>query len=97
VLRFNEVFDIFGSFVVHFVELRFESSTRQILVHDLVGLEEFFVGAVFDGNRRDEVGVIDVEDDKVCMATVGRDWEAAHLIGEYFPCDLVDDHEDEVC
>ncbi len=96
-LGFNEVFDIFGGFVVHFVELQFESLTRQILVRDLVGLEEFFFGAVFDGNGHDEVGIIDVEDDKVCLAAVGRDWEAARLIGEYLPCDLVDDHEDEVC
>ncbi len=96
-LGFNEVFDIFGGFVVHFVELRFESLTGQILVRDLVGLEEFFFGAVFDGNRRNEVGIIDVEDDKVCVATVGRDWEAVCLIGEFLPCALVDDHEDKVC
>ena len=91
-LGFNEVFDIFGGFVVHFVELRFESLIGQILLRDLVGLEEFFFGAVFD-----EVGIIDLEDDKVCVAVVGRDWEVAHLIGEYLPCDLLDDHEDKVC
>ncbi len=84
-LGFNEVFDVFGGFVVHFVELRFESSTGQILVRDLVGSEEFFFGVVFDGNGRNEVGVIDVEDDKVCVAVVGRDWEAARLIGECLP------------
>ncbi len=95
-LRLNEVFNIFGGFV-HFVELQFESLTGPILVHDLVGLEEFFFGAVFDGNGHDEVDIIDVEDDKICMAMVGRDWEAARLIGEYLPYDLVDDHEDEVC
>jgi hypothetical protein len=59
-------------------------------------MKEFFFGAVFDGNGRNEVGITDVEDDEVCVAAVGRDWEAAHLIGEYLPCDLVDDHEDEV-
>ncbi len=96
-LGFNEVFDIFGGFIVHFVELRFESLTRQILVHDLVGLKEFFFGAVFDGNGRNKVGIINVEDDKVCVAVVGCDWEAARLIGEYLPCDLMDDYEDKVC
>jgi hypothetical protein len=65
VLGFNEIFDIFGGFVVHFVELRFECSTGQILVSDLVGLDEFFFGALFDGNGHNEVGVIDVEDDEV--------------------------------
>ncbi len=96
-LGFNEVFNIFGGFGFHFVELRFEYSTGQILVRDLVGSEEFFFGAVFDGSGCNEVGVIDVEDDNICVAVVGRDWEAACLIGEYLPCDLVDDHEDKVC
>ena len=96
VLGGDEVFDVVGSFVVHFVETWFEPSAGKIFVSDLVGAEEFLFGSILDGNGGNEVGVVDVEDNKVCIAAIGGDWEAAGLIGEYHAADVMDVHVDEV-
>jgi hypothetical protein len=46
-------------------------------------MKKFFFGAILDGNGLNRVGVKDVEDNNICVATVlGCDWEAACLISE---------------
>ncbi len=86
VLGGEEFFDVVGCFVVHFVEAWFEPSAGEIFVRDLVGTEEFLFGLILDGNGGDEVGVVDVKNNKVCVTVIGGDWEAAGSTGEYHGC-----------
>ncbi len=39
--------------------------------------EEFFLGEILVGNRSNRIGIEDVEDNNICVAMVGCDWEAA--------------------
>ena len=48
----------------------FESSACKIFVKDFVGTEEFFLHSILYGNGGYEVGIIDVEYDKICIATI---------------------------
>jgi hypothetical protein len=59
--------------------------------------EEFFLGEILVGNRSNRIGIEDVEDNNICVAMVGCDWEAAWLICEEIAIDFVDGHENEVC
>ncbi len=38
--------------------------------------------AVLDWDQHNEVGIVDVDNDKVSMSPVGRDGETASLVGE---------------
>ncbi len=78
------------------METWFEPSAGKIFVSDLIGAAEFCFGSILDGNRGDEVGIVDVEDNEVCVVAIGGDWESAGLIGENHAADVVDDHVDEV-
>jgi hypothetical protein len=64
------------------VEAWFEPSVGKIFVCDLVGTEEFLFCSILDGNGGNEIGVVDVEYNKVCVTAVRRDGEASSLIGE---------------
>jgi hypothetical protein len=44
-------------------------------------MKKFFFGAILDGNRSTYVGIKDVEDNNICVATIGCEREAACLIG----------------
>jgi hypothetical protein len=96
VLRVDELLYILGGFIVHFVQLWFEAPAGQVLVGDLIGVEEFFLSAILDGNRRNKVGIVNVENDKVSVASVGCDGEAAGLVGEHHSSDVVDGHENKI-
>ncbi len=37
---------------------------------------------ILDGNGTNCIGIVDVEDDNICVAVVGCDGEVASLIGE---------------
>jgi hypothetical protein len=65
---------------------------HQIIVGSFVGPEEFLFSVVFDWDRGDGVGVVDIEDDKISIAAVGCDREAACLVGEEMPDDFVGLH-----
>ncbi len=78
------------------METWFETSACEIFISDLVGAEEFFFCLILDGNGGNEVGVVDIENDKICVATIGREWELPSLVGEYLSTDVMDDHEDEI-
>jgi hypothetical protein len=60
-------------------------------------MKNFFLGAILDGNGLNCVGVKVVEDNNICMAAVGCDWEAACLIFEEVAIGFVDGHENELC
>jgi hypothetical protein len=89
----NEGFNIFESFVVEFMEERFEAAKGEPGAEFTVGMEKLFFGAILDGNRTNVVGVVVVEDDKISMAVVGYDGKLACLIGEEVAFDFVDGHE----
>ncbi len=63
------------------MQLWFEAPAEQILVRDLIGTEEFFLGAILDGNGSNKVGSLNVENYKVGVASVGCDGEAPSLVG----------------
>jgi len=65
VLGGNEGFDI-----LHFVEAWFETTVGKIVVCELVGVEEFFLRTILYGNRSNEVGAIDEEDDRIRVAAI---------------------------
>jgi hypothetical protein len=58
--------------------------------------KKFLFGAILDGNGSNRVGVDDVEDNNICVATVGCDQEAACLISEEVAIDFVDGNENKV-
>jgi hypothetical protein len=93
----NKGFDIFGSFVVEFIKERFEATKSEPGVDLAIGVEKFFFGEIFDGNRTNGVGIVDVEDDNLSVAAVGCDGKGACLIGEEVAIDFVDSHENEMC
>ena len=70
VLGGDNGFDVVRRLVIHFVEARFEAPGGEIIVSDLVGAKEFFLGPIFDGNGSNEVGIVDIEDDQVRVAAV---------------------------
>ncbi len=37
---------------------------------------------VLDWDQRNEVGIVNVENDKVCVSPIGRDGETTGLVGE---------------
>jgi hypothetical protein len=93
----NKRFDVFGSFVVEFMEERFEAAESEPCVDLTIGTEKFFFQAILDGNRTNCIVVLDVEDNNVFIAMVGCDGELASLIGEEVAIDLVDGHENKMC
>ena len=96
VLGGDNGFDVVRRLVIHFVEARFEAPGGEIIVSDLVGAKEFFLGPIFDGNGSNEVGIVDIEDDQVRVAAVRRDGESSSLIGENPPGGVGECHEDEM-
>jgi hypothetical protein len=92
----NKGFDAFGSFVVEFMEERFEAAKSQPGVDLVIGAEKFFFGAILDGNRTNLVGIVDVKNDNECVTAVECDGKAASLIGEDVVIDFVDGHENEM-
>ncbi len=62
----------------------------------MVGAQEFFLQPAFDGDRANVVGIVDVEDNDVCIASVGGDGEAACLVAGDDAIDGMDLHEDVV-
>ncbi len=74
----------------------FEAPAGQILVGDLIGAYEFFLGAILDGNGSNKVGIVNVENDEVSVASVGCDRKAAGLVGENRSGDVMDGHENEI-
>ncbi len=60
-------------------------------------MKKLFFRAILDGNRLNCVGIEYVEDNKICMAAVGHDGEAAGLISEEVSIDFIDGHENEMC
>ncbi len=60
-------------------------------------MEKFFFQAILDENRANRVGVVDVEDNDICVAADGCDGEVAGLVGEEVAIDLVDGHENKMC
>ncbi len=78
------------------MQLWFESPAGQILVRDLIGVEEFFLGAILDGNGSNKVGIVNVENYKVRVASVGCDGKASSLVGEHLSSNVVDNHEHEI-
>jgi hypothetical protein len=81
-LLVNEVFCILRYLVVHLVELQFESTCCEVSIHSLVHWQELFFCPAFDGDGFYKISILDVEDDKVFDASVGRDGEPALLIAE---------------
>jgi hypothetical protein len=69
----------------------------QIFVGNSVGTEEFLFGAILDWDGGNEIGVVDIEDDKISVATVGCDGEAACLVSEEKPNDFVGMHDNKIC
>ncbi len=69
-LGINDIFNVFGGFIVHLVKLWLKTPVGEIFVCLLVGAEEFLFCAIFDGDGCNEVGVINVEDDEICIATI---------------------------
>ncbi len=59
--------------------------------------QKLFFGAILDGNGANCIGIKDVEDNNICVATVGHDGEAAGLIGEEVAIDFIDGHENKLC
>ncbi len=62
----------------------------------MVGSKEFLLGSIFDGDGGYEVGIVDVEDDQVCMSLVGCYGEAAGLIREESPGYVIKEDVDQV-
>jgi hypothetical protein len=93
----NKGFNVFGSFVVEFLEERFEAAKSEPGVDVATVTEKFFFGTIFDGNRINVIGVLDVNDNNVCMVVVGCDRKAASLVCEEIAIDFVDGHENEMC
>ena len=96
VLGGNEGLNVMQHFIIHLVEAWFESPGGKITVSDLVGTEVFFLRPIFYGYQSNEVGVINIEDDKVRIASIGRDGEAAGLIGENPTSSVGEGHVDEI-
>ena len=69
---------------------------RQPLVCFVVCAQEFFFLPALDGYRANVVGVVDVENDNVCVAPVGGDGEPACLIAGDDTINGMYVHEDEV-
>ncbi len=63
----------------------------------MICTKKFFFGVILDRNGSNGVGVKDVEDNNIRVATVGCDRETACLIGEEVAIDFVDGHENKVC
>jgi hypothetical protein len=59
--------------------------------------KKLFFRAILDGNGANCSGIKYVEDNNICMAAVGRDGEAAGLIGEEVAIDFIDGYETEMC
>jgi hypothetical protein len=59
-------------------------------------MKKLFFGAILDGNGANCIGIEYVEDNNICMAAVGRDGEAACLIGEKVAIGFIDDHENKM-
>jgi hypothetical protein len=78
------------------MHLRFKAAPCEVLVCELIGTQELLFGPILVGDGRDEVGIVDVEYDKVSMASSGRDGEASGLIGVDLARDLVGGHVDQV-
>ncbi len=79
-----------------FVQLWFEAPAGQIYVGDLIGAKEFFLGVILDGNGSNKVGIVNVENDEVSVASVGCDGEAAGLVGEHCSGDVMDGPENKI-
>ena len=62
------------------MQRRFEGASGERIVGQRVGAKKLFLGAILDGHGCDEVGVINVKYDEVCVAAVGRNWKASRLI-----------------
>ncbi len=56
-----------------------------------------FFRAILDGNRSNRIGVEYVEDNNICVATVGCDGEVASMISEEVSIDFIDGHENKMC
>ncbi len=65
----NKRFDIFGCFIVKFVEERFETMVCEPLVDLAVCTKKFFFG-LLDGNRSNCIGIEDVEYYNIRVAAV---------------------------
>jgi hypothetical protein len=92
----NNCFDVFGFFIVKFMQERFEAVESEPGVDLAICTEKLFFKAILDGNRENCIGV-DVEDNNMCMAIVGCDGEAANLISEEVAIDFVYGHENKMC
>ncbi len=78
------------------MEAWFETSGGNIVVCESVGAEEFFLHTILYGNRSDEVGVIDIDDDKICVLAIQCDGESSGLVGEDFSCGVDQVHVDKI-
>ena len=76
---------------------RFEAAESEPGVDLMICTKKLFFRAIPDGNGANCVGGEYVEDNNICVATVGHDGEAACLIGEEVAIDFIDGHEHEMC
>ncbi len=60
-------------------------------------MKKLFFRGILDRNGENHVGIEYVEDNNICMATVGRDGEAASLICEEVAIDFIDGNENKMC
>ena len=79
-LRLDEFLDLMRCLIVHFVQEGFEALHRQPLICFVVCAQEFFFRPALDWYRANVVGIVDVENNDVCVAPVGGDGEPACLI-----------------
>jgi hypothetical protein len=93
----QKCFDVCGCFVVEFMEKGFEATESEPGVDLAIGTEKFLFHKFFNWNVTNCVGVVDIENDNICVAAVGHDGEAAGLISEEVAIDLVDGYENKVC
>ena len=95
-LRLDESLNFMQCLVVHFVQEGFEAPHQQPLVCFVVWAQEFLFRPALDGYRANVVGVVDVENNDVCVAPVGGDGELACLIAGDDTVDGMYVHENEV-
>ena len=96
VIFLDEILNIFGSFIVQFMQLWSITADSEELVHFIVGLQNFGAVSRLDRIGFDVIWVHCVEDHNVIVAAVGSYGKTACLVGEELAFDVDHGHEDHV-
>jgi hypothetical protein len=70
------------------MEERFEAAESEPGIDLAIGTEKFFFQAILDGNKTNCIGIVDVEDNNICVAMMGWDGEWPVLSVKRLPLNL---------